>query len=577
MRPVTVKRGLALAVALASLTGCRGAVEAGGPDPVTGGAGAGAPTGAAGAMTLPTGAGGTTGAPTDPRPSLCAGGTSDQPGYRMLRRLSQNEFNRTMRDALGLDATAFPDITFPGELARKGAFENYSDALTIDQTFIAALVDKTFDRAQALLTGPKAASLFVSPCVATAPNAACVEAMVRKYAYRMFRRPVTDAEVATYVTLFNQGTTTAMLSPPDALAGVLAALMQSPKALYIAQLGTAAGKGYQLDPYEIASVLAYGLTGTAPPVALLDRVATGALGTPAGIAAESRALADSPAGQAHLTRFFQAWLKHDRVPFASKDPAVYTVPATLTAAMVTESQMLIDDTYKTGGGITELLLSPKTYVNKTLAQHYKWDAAGLTDTQFVERQRPAGQGLGFLAQGAQLTRLGTSNSSSPTQRGVFMLNQLMCKELGQPPPVVPDIVPPSGMITTRERYEKVHGVAACAPCHARMDGVGFGFENFDGVGVYRTQEIGKPIDATGKILDLGGVTFDGPDDLARKLAAAPEIGQCLAAQLTSYVYGVSVKDALCIAPDSAYKPGKLGFKDVLDKVVTAAHLTTRAN
>jgi hypothetical protein len=574
---VAVTAGALVSLALA---GCRGAVEDEGKNPMstaTGGAGTGAVTGAGGTGVAVTGAAGTNGAPTDPRPSLCAGGTNDQPGYRMLRRLSQNEYNRTMRDALGLDAATFPDITFPGELARRGAFENLSDALAIDQTFMAALVDKTFDRAQSLLTGAKAASILVAPCVAGTPNAACVEAMVRKYAYRMFRRPVTDAEVTSYVGLFTQGTTTAMLSPADALAGVLAALMQSPKTLYIAQLGAAAAKGFKLDPYEIASVLAYGLTGTAPPVTLLDRVAAGALATPAAIAAEARALADSPAGQAHLTRFFQAWLKHDRVPFASKDPAVYNIPATLTAAMVTESQMLIDDTYKTGGGIAELLLSPKTYVNKALAQHYKWDATGLTDTQFVERQRPAGQGLGFLAQGAQLTRLGTSNSSSPTQRGVFMLNQLMCRELGQPPPVVPEIVPPSGMITTRQRYEDVHGVAACSPCHKRIDGIGFGFENFDGVGVYRTQEVGKPIDASGKILDLAGITFNGPEDLARKLAAAPEIAQCMAAQLTSYVYGVSVDDALCIAPDTSYEPANLGFKTVVDKVITASHLTTRAN
>src|SRR5258706_15941482 len=130
----------------------------------------------------------------------------------------------------------------------------------------------------------------------------------------MFRRPVTDAEVTSYVGLFNQGLTDAMMTPPDALAGVLAALMQSPKTLYISQLGAAAAKGYKLDPYEIASVLAYGLTGTAPPVTLLDR-APAALATPAGIATEARALADGAAGQAHLTRFFQAWLKHDRVPF----------------------------------------------------------------------------------------------------------------------------------------------------------------------------------------------------------------------------------------------------------------------
>jgi hypothetical protein len=574
-----------LAIALAfGGAACRGSVGGAGTNPGVTAGGAGAPASGAAGTGAPSGAAGTapatgeagTGAPAS-RPSLCTAGTSDKPGYRMVRRLSQAEYNRTMRDVFGLDASTWTDIAFPGELARKGFFENYADALSIDQTFMAALVDKTFDRATALLAGPKAANVLVAPCTAAAPNAACAEAVVRKFGYRLFRRPVTDAEVMSYVALFNQGLTDAKLTAPDALAGVLAALMQSPKTMYISQLGALSGAAYKLDPYEIASTLAYGLTGSAPPQALLDRVGTGALGTPQGIATEARALIDSPAGQAHLQRFFQAWLQHDRVPFVSKDPMVYTLTPALAAAMVTESQMLVDATYASGGGVSELLLSPRTYVNKTLATHYKWDATGLTDDKFVERMRPAGQGVGFLAQGAQLTRLGTSNSSSPTQRGGFVLHALMCKELGQPPPVVPDIVPPSGTITTRERYEKVHGVAACSPCHARIDGVGFGLENFDGVGVYRTMEVGKPIDATGKILDLGGMTFNGPEDLAQKLAAAPEISQCFAAQLTSWVYGVGQNDALCIAPAAAYPTGgKLGFKGVLDQVVGAAQMTTRA-
>jgi Protein of unknown function (DUF1592)/Protein of unknown function (DUF1588)/Protein of unknown function (DUF1595) len=402
--------------------------------------------------------------------------------------------------------------------------------------------------------------------------------MARRYGYRLFRRPVTDAAVASYVALFTQGVGDLRLTAADALAGMLGALLQSPNTLYITQLGAVAGKMYKLDAYEVASVLAYGLTGTAPPTSLLDRVATGALATPQAIATEARALSASPAGQAHLTRFFQAWLQYDRVPFASKDPTVYgTLTPAITAAMVTESQMLVDAVYQKGGGFADLLLAPQTYVNKTLAQHYGWDAAGLTDATFVERQRPAGQGVGLLAQGASLTRLGTSNSSSPTQRGAFVLRSLMCRELGSPPPVVPDITPPSELITTRERYEKVHAVSGCVACHGRMDPIGFGFENFDGAGRYRTQEVGKPIDATGKILDLGGITFDGAQDLAEKLAAAPDLSQCFAAQLTSYVYGVSVADSLCIAPGAAYAPGKkLGFKDVLDQVASAAQLTSRA-
>jgi hypothetical protein len=157
------------------------------------------------------------------------------------------------------------------------------------------------------------------------------------------------------------------------------------------------------------------------------------------------------------------------------------------------------------------------------------------------------------------------------------LNQLVCKTLPPPPATVPDITPPSGMVTTRQRYESVHAVGSCGACHSHMDRIGFGLENFDGVGVYRTTEVGQPIDSTGEILDLGDLTFNGPADLAQKLAAAPEVAQCLAAQLTSFVFGVSSDDGLCIAPSAAYPTGgRLGFKDVLAQVVASPQLTTRS-
>jgi hypothetical protein len=495
----------------------------------------------------------------------------------MVRRLSQNEYNATMRAVFGVDATGWADIAFPGELAQKGHFENYSDALSIDASLLAAMVDKTFDHAQKLLAGAAATTILAAPCQAAAPDAACAAAVARATGYRLFRRPLTDAEVASYVDLFNQGLTDAKLMPTDALAGMVAALMQSPNTLYISQLGSASGAVYKLDPYEIASTLAFGITGAGPAKDLLDRAGAGALATPAGIATEAQTLLGSPAGQAHIKTFFTAWLQYDTVAFTTKDAATYTFPTTLATAMATESQMLVDDTYQGGGGLADLLLSPKTFVNKSLAAHYGWDTTGLTDDTFVARQRPAGQGLGLLAQGASLTRLAAANSSSPTQRGLFVLTQLACKSLPPPPATVPDIQPPSGVVTTRERYESVHAVGSCSACHSHMDRVGFGLENFDGVGVYRTTEVGKPIDATGEILDLGDVKFNGPTELAQALAAAPEVAQCLAAQLTSYVFGVSSDDGLCIAPSSAYPTGgKLGFKDVLAQVVGSAELTTRS-
>jgi hypothetical protein len=571
--------GVLGALALGGLAlgaGCRGQI--GGPQGAMASAGASGSAGGAGAGGAgPGGASGAAGTTFTPRASACAGGASNQPGYRMARRLSAREYNATVRAAFGVDATAWPDIAFPGELAQKGHFENYSDALSVDATLMAALSDRAFDHAQALLAGASAASILAAPCNAASPDAACAAAVVRTYGYRLFRRPVTDDEVTSYVALFNQGLTDAKLQPKDALAGVLGALLQSPSTLYISQLGAAAGNAYKLDAYETASTLAFGLTGVGPSKDLLDRAGTGALSTPAGIAAEAQTLITSPAGQAHVKAFFTAWLQYDTVPFVAKDAAVYTFPANVAQAMVTETQMLVDDLYGSGGGVAELLTSTKTYVNKSLAAHYGWDTTGLTDDKFVVRQRPAGQGLGLLAQGGSLTRLAAANSSSPTQRGLFILNQFACKTLPPPPATVPDIQPPSGTVTTRERYESVHAVGSCGACHSHMDRIGFGLENFDGVGRYRTTEVGKPIDPSGEILDLGDVTFSGPNELAQKLAAAPEVAQCMAAQLASFVFGVSTDDGLCIAPASAYPAGgHLGFKDVLTQVVGSAQLTTRS-
>jgi hypothetical protein len=522
--------------------------------------------------------GGVGGTSSGPRAGLCANGDVDKPGFRVVRRLSQAEYNRTLKDVFGADPATWQDISFPGEITKRGAYENFADGLLVTEPMLAALVDKTFDRAQSLLSGPTGAQILVAPCTAGAIDATCADALVRKYAYRLFRRPVEEAEITEYVALYNKGVAELALTPDLALAGTLAALMQSPSTLYIEQLGQAEGSGpVALGPYEIASVLAYGLTGTAPSQDLLDRTATGAFATPDAVANEARALIQGPKGQEHLRRFFASWLQYDLVPYVSKDQTVYAdFSPELAGDMVEESRLLLENTLGSGGGLAQLLLAPQTYVNLRLAQHYGYDTVGLTDDQFVERQRPAGHGLGLTGQGSFLTRMATSNSSSPTQRGVFILRNLMCKELGSPPPVVPEITPPTTEITTRERYENVHAVDGCVACHGRIDPIGFAFENFDGVGKYRTSEAGQPINATGSIKDMDGVTFDGPDQLLQALISDPQIHQCFAAQLSSFIYGVSVDDGLCIAPAATYASTTEGFETVIEQVAAAAHMTTRS-
>jgi hypothetical protein len=562
--------------------GCKGAIGTGGgnasgtagaPNASSGGAGTtGTSTGGAGTTT--TGAAGA--ATTTPPASTCAAGQTGKPAYQMLRRLSEAEYNNTLIDVFGADAKSWQTIQFVGDLRQQNAFSTLSSTLGVNQPWMAGLVDSTFDRAQALLSGTP--SILVAPCTATAMDAACATAMVKNYGYRLFRRTVTDAEVADYVGLYNQGITTLMMSPSDALAGTLAALMQSPNALYIRELGTAASGGtFKLSGFELASILSYGLTGSAPSKALLDSAGAGGLDTAAGVASAVQTMIASPQGQAHMNDFFVQWLAYDGAPYAAKDPMTYNFPNTIATAMVTETKTLVESAYQKGGSLSDVLTSPTTYVNASLAKFYGWSTTGLTDATFMAQQRPAGQGIGLLAQGGMLARLGTPNSSSPTQRGLFVLRSLLCKDVPPPPANVPVISPPSGNVTTRQRYETQHAVGSCGACHTHIDDIGFGMENFDGVGVYRTMEAGLPIDASGYVLDLNHLTFTGPEDLAHKLAAAPEVAQCLAAQMTAYVLGVSVTDGLCIAPSASYAQGAapLAMSDVLTKIVEPTHMQTR--
>jgi hypothetical protein len=551
-----------------------------------GGSGTGGAAGNAGGTPASPGSGSASGstaaatdaaAPAGARGPFCPTTAAGVPAYRMLRRLSEAEYNQSLIDIFGADPTAWANIQFVGDIRQSGQYDTYSDALQVNQPWLAALVDATFDRAQSLMTGPSAPNLLVAQCNAAAIDATCAQSMISTYGYRLFRRPLIASEVTDYVGLYNQAIGSLKLSPSDALAGVLATLMQSPNTLYIQELGQPSGANYRLGGYELASILSYGLTGTTPSKALLDSAGMGALDTPQGLTAAAQTMIQSAGGQAHVSKFFLEWLAYDGVPYAAKEPTVYNFPNTIATAMVKESQLLIDDTYKNGGGLAQLLLAPQTYVNLSLAQHYGWSTTGLTDTQFVKVQRPAGQGVGILSQGGFLTRLATPNSSSPTQRGVFVLRSLMCKDVGSPPPNVPNIPVPTGNVTTRQRYEKQHALGGCATCHSMMDPIGFGLENFDGVGVFRTQEGGKPIDASGTILALGGTAFNGPADLAQKLATAPELSQCFAAQLTAYVLGVSVTDGLCIAPATAYPSATpLSLAGVLNQVVEPAHLVLRS-
>jgi hypothetical protein len=196
-------------------------------------------------------------------------------------------------------------------------------------------------------------------------------------------------------------------------------------------------------------------------------------------------------------------------------------------------------TFDVGKGLPSLLTAPFTYVNRVTAPLYGLDASFGEDLQRVDLD-PA-QRAGLLTQVGFLSTQAFADLSSPIHRGVFIQRQLLCTPLPNPPPDIPALPPVDGTTikTTRQQVEAHTAPAACAGCHqAIINPPGFGLENYDAVGQFRTTENGVPIDATGRLVATAGLApFSNGVELAHAIAAAPESAHCYATNWLRYLLG----------------------------------------
>jgi hypothetical protein len=468
---------------------------------------------------------GTWGAPTAPTPEPAPPATAVaplSPGERLLRRLSRSEYDRTAADLLGIPSDHLsalaPDTVVNG-------FDNGADALVVS----GLLADQL--RAAAEDLAERAAPLL--PCQDTL----CLEGFVRSFGARAFRRPLSDAEVARYLALHQDLAASGGFRL--GLQWVVTAMLESPYFLYRSEIGDADGL---LSPYEIASELSYLLTGTMPDGALFDAAASGALASPDGIAAQVRRLLADPRAKWTFHRFVSAWLRFDLLEQVPKDPAIYPEFAdpALRASMRSESERFVDEVLEHGDAtLGELLSAPFTFVDPGLARLYGLPFTGTAAVQKVSLAGAARGGL--LTQGAVLSTAARPDSSSPILRGKLVREQLLCQALPPPPPgVVANPPPLDPHQTARQRFAAHDSVQPCAGCHRLMDPIGLGFEDFDGIGRYRTIDGGQPIDASGEIVGSphSDGRFDGVLDLARTLAASSDVEACFARQWFRFATGL---------------------------------------
>ena len=378
--------------------------------------------------------------------------------------------------------------------------------------------------------------------------------ILTRFATRAYRRPATSAEVERLVVL----TTLAMdegLSWEAAMQRTMMVTLVSPKFLFRLELDDRpdSPEPRALDEYQLASRLSYFLWSTMPDDELSVLAGKGEL-TKNLDAQVVRMLAD-PKSKSLVDNFAMQWLQLQRLKTVAPDPKLFPqFNDRLRAAMFKETELFFEAIIKEDRSILDLIDADFTFLNRTLAQHYGLEAAMSKPADGDQRRRrfdpnrdrefervtlPDKLRGGLLTQASILTVTSNPTRTSPVKRGRWILEQILGAPPPPPPPNVPELAEGDKAQLTgslRQRMEQHRANPACANCHAKMDPLGFAFENFNAIGGFRQKDGEFPIEAGGVL--PGGKTFQGPTELKSILMEQrSKLGRNLTEKLLTYALG----------------------------------------
>lgn len=457
------------------------------------------------------------------------------PGRVTIHRLNRAEYNNTVRDLLSDDTSPAQD--FPSDDFGYG-FDNIADVLSTSPL----LVEKFETTAENLIEAawardaPGCRSPAIRICE-PGEDRQCGRNIITRFARRAWRRPASAAEIAQLISLFNVAA--AQGDPPE--VGVklaLRAILVSPHFLYRIEGDDdpQSNTAHFLNDYELATRLSYFLWSSTPDGTLSALADDGTLHKPAVIEAQVRRMLRDPKSSALQENFVGEWLYTRALDSVQPDARLYPqFDDELKWSMQQETELFYRSLIDENRDALDLLDSDYTFVNARLADHY-----GLPGVSGTEMRRVSLQGTqrrGILSQASFLAVTSHPNRTSPVKRGKWVMGQLLCTEPPPPPPNIPPLPEGEGQGgTLRERMQAHRANPTCASCHAVMDPIGFGLENFDAVGHWRELDAeGMPIDASGVLPNERA--FSGAKELASLLKQDDHVPACFVRQLLTYALG----------------------------------------
>jgi hypothetical protein len=439
------------------------------------------------------------------------------PGRTPLLRLTDAEYANSVRDLLGVD----PGDSFPKTTITEG-YRSYADANTVSTTAAEEI------QAAAEHVAAQAAGDLPGLLGCDVEAAGCVGDFIQRFGRRAYRRPI-EADEAQILQASYDGARAGGFSASEAVAMVLEIVLQSPQFLYRAEISRGAGAGEvaPLGDHELAARLSYLLWDTLPDEELPAVADAGELADPAVLEAQARRLLDDPRAEPALARFFEDWLEIYRLDGATKDDPAYD--AELQTALRGEIGAFTTHVLRRlDGRLHTLLTTPVVVVNGPLAGLYGVDASG-AEWQAIDAD--PSERAGIVTTAAFLAAHANSGSTNPVQRGAFVRANLLCQVLHPPADLMIEPLSPDPSLTKREKLAQHRTDPDCAGCHDLMDPVGFGLENYDALGRWRTvDENDLPIDASGELAAAGEASgpFTGGIELAGRLADSEMVADCVA-------------------------------------------------
>jgi hypothetical protein len=500
------------------------------------------------------------------------GGAASDGSLTRAARLTHAQYQSTILDLFGLEddfaASFAPD-------AQNGFAFDSSINFVVDSR-LAGQYRTAAETIAAQVVSDADAFARVVPC--DTADDECRDEFISSFGLRVFRRPLTQKEVTRLAALFDEGES--LVESGDAFAdGVLVvveAMLQSPDFLYRTELQPEndPGEPVPLSSYEIASRISYFLYGSMPDAELLLAAERDELLDTAEVRRQVKRLLDVPETLQRIVSFHEQAFDFGRYARISLDPDTYPdAPSDFASRALSASRLFVEDVVLEGGGLPELLTAPYAYADSGLAPLY----GAAVDGDFQRIELDPQERAGLLTQVGFLASHAYAKKTDPIHRGLFVVRNLLCQAIPDPPAGASMTPPPEGAPvpkTTREEIEILTGQSGCTGCHSIINPAGFAFESFDAAGVFRDKEGEEPVDTLGRVqIDGEWVDFEGAPELVSAIAQSGDAQACYLGKWLEFAHGREL--AASETEWAKDLPSGIAVLELLPKIVSDPSFLTR--